>query len=159
MITGQIISRILSNAQVTALVAAPTGATPAFQVYPSKAPQGTGVGPGANPTYITVRQRDGDHVMSMSGREGTAKSTFEVVAYSDDAETAAEVIRRVGGSAQNPGLLGFRGNVTVGTDTINILGIFQNDDDERWLAAVHSDEVGVHTAGAAFTVWHTEQQN
>lgn len=144
MITPHLIQILKSDARVTALVQA-------AQIYPTKLPQNTSLA--GNPSAIKVKQRAGGHLKNIHGREGTAYPIFDVVGYADDQLTAEKICKAFGVALDC-----YSGTVTVGTDSVKILGVFQLDDeDEDWMAAVHADEVGRHVAGAGFKVWHTEQ--
>jgi len=136
MTSQPILTLLLTDPATTSLVGQ--------QIYPKKAPQKT------TPPYVAVRMSSANHLMSIEGPTGTGDANFEVHCYAFDTPTADAI-----GLAVSNRLKGFKGLVgpTNAAGSVNILGIFEEDDEEDWEQPFAMDEAGLHSVRQTFRAW------
>lgn len=102
--------------------------------------------------YATVRQISGGHLKALNvGRVGLAMPLVEVVVYAGSTGDADQAMDLIGKA-----LDGYRG-WAIAPGTVNIKGIFQQDDDEAdWTQPHADDEQGKPFARMLFKVCHDE---
>lgn len=125
----------------------------ADRIHPRRRPQGGDL------PCVVYRQVSGGTLGTLGGISGLAAPTFAIDCYGAseaDAEAVAQAVRGRRGDAQ-PGLDGFRGEVTAADDTqvrIQVARLVEMADD--YLPNPHADDEGTYVTTLPFRIWYED---